>query len=121
LRAIDVHVHPMDQAYVEASMPAAQRMFKGKFAARPHKANVSIDVSGWGPKYIPASKHDMQRRLQDKVLFGSDYPGWSPGECCDEWEMEGFRPGVIEKLFYQKATRILKSERAVARATAAPP
>ena len=38
LRAIDVHVHPMNDAYVKASgpfMPAAQRMFKGKFAARP--------------------------------------------------------------------------------------
>ena len=38
MRAIDVHVHPMNQAYVEASMPfipAAQRMFKGKFEARP--------------------------------------------------------------------------------------
>jgi hypothetical protein len=85
-----------------------------------HKANVSIDISGWGPKYIPAAlKHDMQRRLQDKVLFGSDYPGWSPGQCCDEWEMEGFRPGVVEKLFYQNATRILKLEDAVAAATRA--
>ena len=84
-----------------------------------HKANVSIDVSGWGPKYVPAPlKHDMQRRLQDKVLFGSDYPGWSPGQCCDEWEMEGFRPGVIEKLFHQNAIRILKLGDAVARATA---
>ena len=38
MRAIDVHVHPMNDAYVEASlpfMPAAQRMFKGKFNARP--------------------------------------------------------------------------------------
>jgi predicted TIM-barrel fold metal-dependent hydrolase len=85
-----------------------------------HKANVSIDISGWGPKYIPAPlKHDMQRRLQDKVLFGSDYPGWSPGQCCDEWEMEGFKPGIIEKLFHQNATRILKLEDAVAAATRA--
>ena len=85
-----------------------------------HKANVSIDISGWGPKYVPAAlKHDMQRRLQDKVLFGSDYPGWSPGQCCDEWEMEGFRPGVVEKLFHQNATRILRLDSAVARATAA--
>jgi hypothetical protein len=85
-----------------------------------HKANVSIDISGWGPKYIPAAlKHDMQRRLQDKVLFGSDYPGWSPGQCCDEWEMEGFRPGVVEKLFHQNATRILKLENAVAAASRA--
>jgi hypothetical protein len=85
-----------------------------------HKGNVSIDISGWGPKYIPpALKHDMERRLQDKVLFGSDYPGWSAAQCCDEWEMAGFRPGVIEKLFYQNATRILKLEDAVARASAA--
>ena len=73
-----------------------------------HKRNVSIDISGWGPKYIPAPlKHDMQRRLQDKVLFGSDYPGWSPGQCCDEWEMQGFKQGVTDKLFTGNATRIL--------------
>jgi predicted TIM-barrel fold metal-dependent hydrolase len=85
-----------------------------------HKKNVSIDISGWGPKYVPAPlKHDMQRRLQDKVLFGSDYPGWSPGQCCDEWEMENFRPGVIDKLFHQNAIRILKLEDAVAAATKA--
>lgn len=82
-----------------------------------HKANVSIDISGWGPKYVPAPlKHDMQRRLQDKVLFGSDYPGWSPGQCADEWEMEGFKPGVIDKLFHQNAVRILGLGDAVAAA-----
>ena len=85
-----------------------------------HKANVAIDISGWGPKYIPAPlRHDMERRLQDKVLFGSDYPGWSAGQCCDEWEMQGFRAGVIDKLFHQNATRILKLEDAVARAAKA--
>jgi len=82
-----------------------------------HKKNVAIDISGWGPKYVPAQlKFDMQRRLQDKVIFGSDYPGWSPGQCCDEWEMENFRPGVIEKLFIGNITRILKLEPAIAKA-----
>jgi predicted TIM-barrel fold metal-dependent hydrolase len=85
-----------------------------------HKGNVAIDISGWGPKYIPAVlKHDMQRRLQDKVLFGSDYPGWSPGQCCDEWEMENFKPGIIEKLFYKNATRILNLGDAIEKADAA--
>ncbi len=85
-----------------------------------HKGNVSIDISGWGPKYIPAAlKHEMDRRLQDKVLFGSDYPGWSAGQCCDEREMAGFRPGVVEKLFHQNAIRILHLEAAVAAAEAA--
>jgi len=85
-----------------------------------HKGNVSIDISGWGPKYIPAVlKHDMQRRLQDKVLFGSDYPGWSPGQCCDEWEMENFKPGIIDKLFCKNAARILDLGAAIEKATAA--
>jgi uncharacterized protein len=82
-----------------------------------HKKNVSIDVSGWSPKYVPQPlKHDMQRRLRDKVMFGSDYPGWSPGQCCDEWEMEGFKTGIIEKLFVENAMRILNLEDKVARA-----
>jgi predicted TIM-barrel fold metal-dependent hydrolase len=85
-----------------------------------HKGNVSIDVSGWGPKYVPAAlKHDMQRRLQDKIVFGSDYPGWSAGQCCDEWEMEGFKPGIIDKLFRDNVIRILRLEDAVAKAKAA--
>lgn len=85
-----------------------------------HKRNVCIDISGWGPKYIPpALKHDMARRLQDKVLYGSDYPGWSPGQTCDEWEMQGFKPTVIEKLFRGNATRILGLGDAIAAAEAA--
>ena len=121
MRAIGVHVHPMNPAYVEASgpfMPAAQRMVEGKFAARPNP-RVAEDFRRDDALAIPPLEHDMRRRLQDKVIFGSDYPGWIPGQCCDEWEMEGFRSGVIEKLFYQNATRILKLEDAVARAISA--
>jgi predicted TIM-barrel fold metal-dependent hydrolase len=69
---------------------------------------------------VPAAlKHDMTRRLQDKILFGSDYPGWSPGQCCDEWEMELNKPQVVEKLFHRNALRILGLEAAVAKAVAA--
>jgi uncharacterized protein len=79
-----------------------------------HKKNISIDISGWTIKHFPATlKYDMSRRLQDKILFGSDYPGWSPGQSCDEWEMAGFPPAVIEKLFHQNAIRILGLEAAV--------
>ena len=82
-----------------------------------HKKNVYLDCSGWRPKYIPAPlKHEMNRRLQDKIMFGSDYPGWSPGQCLDELEMEGLRPGVAEKLFFKNAIRVLKLENSLARA-----
>ena len=85
-----------------------------------HKKNVSIDVSGWGPKYIPAPlKHDMQRRLQDKVMFGSDYPGWAPGQTLDEWEIEGFKPTIVNKLFRDNARRILHLDDAIKAAESA--
>ncbi|HUZ74595.1 MAG TPA: amidohydrolase family protein [Stellaceae bacterium] len=85
-----------------------------------HKANVFMDISGWRPKYLPAPlKHELSRRLQDKILYGSDYPGWSPGQFLDELEMEGFKPPVIEKLFHKNAMRVLKLEAKVATALAA--
>jgi uncharacterized protein len=85
-----------------------------------HKKNVSVDISGWTPKFVPeALKYDMRRRLQDKIIFGSDYPGWAPGQCCDEWEMEGLKPDILEKLFVKNALRILNLEVAVTKAKAA--
>jgi uncharacterized protein len=84
-----------------------------------HKKNVSIDISGWTPKFVPeALKYDMRRRLQYKIIFGSDYPGWAPGQCCDEWEMEGLKPDIIEKLFVKNALHILNLDAAVAKAKA---
>ena len=85
-----------------------------------HKKNVFIDVSGWRPKYIPAPlKAEMNRRLQDKVLYGSDYPGWSAAQCLDELQMEGLKDSVVEKVFYKNAMRALKLEDKVKAALAA--
>jgi hypothetical protein len=86
-----------------------------------HKANVSIDISGWGPKYIPAPlKHDMQRRLQDKVLFGSDYPGWSAGPVLRRMG-DGRLPARHDRQIVSPECDIgiLKLEDAVARAAKA--
>jgi hypothetical protein len=82
-----------------------------------HKPNVFIEVSGYRPRYLPAAlRYEMSRRLQDKVMFGSDYPALSPAQCLDELEMEGFTPAVVEKLFRSNAIRALKLEPAIARA-----
>jgi predicted TIM-barrel fold metal-dependent hydrolase len=48
-----------------------------------HKANVYIDLSGWSPKYFrPVLVQYASSLLQDKVLFGSDYPGDSTREMA---------------------------------------
>ena len=44
-----------------------------------HKTNVYIDLSGWSPKYFPPSLVKYANTLlQDRILFGSDYPFLTP-------------------------------------------
>ena len=48
-------------------------------AVATHKANVFIDLSGWSPKYFPPQLvRQANSLLQDKVLFGSDFPLITP-------------------------------------------
>lgn len=85
-----------------------------------HKGNVFLEVSGWRPRYLPPSlKKEINGRLQDKIMYGSDYPGWAPGQFLDELAMEGFKPGIIDKLFYKNAMNVLRLEDKVKRAEAA--
>ncbi|MDA8292662.1 MAG: amidohydrolase family protein [Actinomycetota bacterium] len=73
-----------------------------------HKANVYWELSGWGPEYFPeALKHDIPRRLQDKVMFGSDYPSVSFSRTLDAWHGLGFRDEILEKVFHANAERVL--------------
>src|ERR1700676_1242186 len=47
-----------------------------------HKPNVYIDLSGWSPKYFPPILvRYINSILQDKILFGSDWPVITP----DRW------------------------------------
>lgn len=74
-----------------------------------HKSNVFMDLSGWSPKYIPKSIMDEARtRLQDRILFGSDYPFITPERWLKDFDsLEGFTPEVKHKLLFQNAARIL--------------
>ncbi len=72
-----------------------------------HKGNVFNELSGWMPKYFPeALAREVNGRLQDKCMFGSDYPALSPERWLNEFE-ERYKPEVVEKVFYKNAIRIL--------------
>jgi len=72
-----------------------------------HKGNVYNELSGWMPKYFPESlAREVNGRLQDKFMFGSDYPALSPERWLTEFE-EHYKPEVVEKVFYKNAIRIL--------------
>jgi hypothetical protein len=73
-----------------------------------HKANVYIDLSGWSPKYFPA---DLVRAansyLQDKVLFGTDYPLLTPDRWLKDFETLDFKPAAKAKILKANAVKVL--------------
>ena len=80
-------------------------------AVARHKANYYIDLSGWAPKYFPESlKREIGTRLQDKVMFGSDWPVVMPQRWLDEFEQMGYQETIVEKVLTENAKRILKIE-----------
>ncbi len=73
-----------------------------------HKGNVFWEMSGWAPKYLPEQlKIDIRARLQDKVMFGSDYPSIPYPRLFKEWRELGYADEVMEKIFHKNAERIL--------------
>jgi len=73
-----------------------------------HKGNVFWEMSGWAPKYFAAQlKTDIRARLQDKVMFGSDYPSLPYDRLFREWQELGYSDAVMEKIFHGNAERIL--------------
>jgi predicted TIM-barrel fold metal-dependent hydrolase len=73
-----------------------------------HKGNVYWELSGWAPKHFPASlKTDVRSRLQDKIMFGTDYPSLPLDRVLREWDELGFSDEVMHKVFHGNAERVL--------------
>jgi predicted TIM-barrel fold metal-dependent hydrolase len=49
----------------------------------------------------------MRARLQDKVMFGSDYPSLPYERIFREWKELGYAEAVMEKIFHGNAERVL--------------
>lgn len=73
-----------------------------------HKGNVSWELSGWAPKYLPEHlRKDIKGRLRDKIMFGSDYPSIPYERLFREWNDLGLPDEVMEQFFHGNAERIL--------------
>jgi hypothetical protein len=73
-----------------------------------HKSNVFIDLSGWSPKYFPP---DLVRAansyLQDKVLFGTDFPLLTPERWLRDFDTLDIKPAIRPKILKDNAVRLL--------------
>ncbi|MEU8243017.1 amidohydrolase family protein [Actinoplanes missouriensis] len=77
-------------------------------AVATHKEHVYIDLSGWSPKYFPPQLvRYANSLLQDKVLFGSDYPVLTPDRWLADFEKLDIKPAVKPKILKTNAARLL--------------
>jgi uncharacterized protein len=77
-------------------------------AVATHKRDVYIDLSGWSPKYFPANLvRYANTLLQDKVLFGSDFPLITPDRWIADFETLEIKESVRPKIMKLNAAKLL--------------
>jgi len=76
-----------------------------------HKTNFYIDLSGWAPRYFPAQLVQYAGTiLQDRVLFGSDWPVLDVERWLAEFEQLPIKPEVRPKIMLENARKLLGLE-----------
>lgn len=69
-----------------------------------HKSNVHYELHGWSPKaFTPALKREIGGRLQDRIMFGSDYPVLKYEMLVDRWRSLAYPEDILEKVFHKNA------------------
>lgn len=106
------HGHPRHIDAVAARFPQL-RILAGRpaypwqnemIAILLHKANVHYELHGWSPKtFSPELKREIGGRLQDRIMFGCDYPVLKYEMMVDRWRGLGYSEEVLEKVFYRNA------------------
>jgi predicted TIM-barrel fold metal-dependent hydrolase len=77
-------------------------------AVARHKGNYFIDLSGWAPKYFPAELlHNINTLLQDKAMFGSDWPAIGVERWLEEFAQVNMKPEVRKKIMLDNAVKFL--------------
>ena len=78
-------------------------------AVAQHKTNVYMDLSGWSPKrWSPDLTRNVLGPLQDRVLYGSDYPFITFGKWLDAFHTYDPSPELEEKVLVGNARRLLR-------------
>jgi len=78
-------------------------------AVAVHKKNVVLDLSGWSPRRFSANLiAHVNGPLQDKVMFGTDYPWLRPKLWLDAFAQLSIKDEIRPKVLHENARRWLK-------------
>jgi predicted TIM-barrel fold metal-dependent hydrolase len=73
-----------------------------------HKQQVYLDLSGWSPKYFPPQLvRYANTLLRERVLFGSDYPMFTPDRWLEDFAQADFKDEVRPLILKENAARLL--------------
>jgi predicted TIM-barrel fold metal-dependent hydrolase len=73
-----------------------------------HKGNAWIDLSGWSAKYFaPNLVRAARTYLNDKMLFGSDFPALTPERWLDDFAALEFPEDATQAILKGNAVRLL--------------
>jgi len=73
-----------------------------------HKRDIWYELHGWSPKYHTAElKHEIPRRLKNRILFAADYPLFTYERLVRDWRGEGYPEEVLEQVFHRNAEAFL--------------
>lgn len=76
-------------------------------AVAVHKPNVYIDLSGWSPKYFPPQLVQYANTLlKRKVLFGTDFPAFTPEKWIELFDALPIKPEVRPLILKQNALEL---------------
>jgi len=106
----DGHPRHIDRAaakYPEMRILAARPAYPWQdemIAVLLHKANVSYELHGWSPKHFaPSLKQEIGGRLQDRLMFGCDFPVLRFEKVLKRYREESYSEAVLEKLLFRNA------------------
>ena len=76
-----------------------------------HKRNIFVDTSGYLAEQLPELfQKAIGSRLQDKALFGTDFPYVDLAKALASFDKMGFKESVKEKLLIGNAKRLFGLE-----------
>jgi len=111
------HVRPLHLDSMAADFPALNVIsahpgwpfHHENLAACWHKSNFWIDLSGFAPKYWPSEVvHYANSLIQDRVLFGTDWPVIPVDRWLEEFATLDFKPAVQRKIMLENAVGLLQ-------------
>lgn len=101
------HVDAVAARYPELKILAARPAWPWQeemIAVLVHKSNVHYELHGWSPRRLSDSlKREIGGRMQDRIMFGCDYPVLKFEMMLDRWRSLGFSEEVLEKVLFRNA------------------